>query len=150
MANNVVLVAALAHRHRRMDSRDRPRHPRGYRGGVINGGADGSGHGRSAVCVVGTAVATLGWAGAIVLTRSVSIAAAGGILAGGAVADRVAPALWPSVDGVPNPPVADDVAFNLADVAVALGLALVIYRRRLAARNRDRLGEPVRLSRSAT
>ena len=99
-------------------------------------------HGRSMFYLVGTAAATFAWGGAIVLTRSVSIAAAGGILAGGAAGNLVALAIW---DGVPNPLVAGDVAFNLADMAVAIGLLLVLATTiAFAGRNRARLHERVR------
>ena len=100
-------------------------------------------HGRSSLYVVGTAAATLVWAWAIVLTRSLSIAAAGGVLAGGATANVASLALW---DGIPNPLTARDVAFNVADLAVALGLLLVLATTAgFAARNRSRLHEHVPL-----
>jgi lipoprotein signal peptidase len=103
-------------------------------------------HERSLAYVMAVgAVASL-WAAAIVLTRSVSIALAGGVLAGGAAANVVSLALWPSVPGVPNPLLAGDVAFNVADLAVAAGVVLLLAAAALfAVRNRARLGEPVRL-----
>jgi lipoprotein signal peptidase len=98
-----------------------------------------------AYVAVVSAVAGL-WAGAIVLTRSISIALAGGVLAGGAVGNVVSLALWPSVPGVPNPLLAGDFAFNLGDLAVAAGVVLLLVAATLfAARNRERLREPVRL-----
>jgi lipoprotein signal peptidase len=111
--------------------------------------ADGDGavfaHPRSALYVLGVAVVSALWVGAILLTRSTSIAAAGGVLAGGAVGNVASLALWPSVIGVPNPLIAGDVAFNVADVAVAAGLVLVLAATCVhAARNRERLREPVR------
>ena len=112
---------------------------------------DGAGivpHPRSALYVTGIALASALWAGTIVLTRSASIAAAGGIVAGGAAGNLASLALWPSVDGVPNPLVAGGIAFNIADVAVAVGLPLILVTALLfAADNRARLGEPVRLRR---
>jgi hypothetical protein len=100
-------------------------------------------HGRSGFYVFGTAVATLAWASAIVLTRSLSIAAAGGILTGGAAANLASLALW---NGIPNPLTLGDLAFNVADVAVAVGLTLVLLTTaHFAARNRARLREPVPL-----
>ena len=103
-------------------------------------------HGRSALYVVGIAGATLLWAAAIVLTRSALLAFAGGVLAGGAAANLASLALWPSVDGVPNPLVAGDVAFNAADLTVGAGFLLVLATTTVfAARNRERLREPVRL-----
>jgi lipoprotein signal peptidase len=103
-------------------------------------------HPRSAIYVLGIAVASAVWAGAILLTRSVSIALGGGVLAGGAAGNLASLALWPAVPGVPNPIVAGGLAFNLADLAVAVGLALVLCATTVfAARNRERLREPVRL-----
>jgi lipoprotein signal peptidase len=103
-------------------------------------------HDRSLLYVVGVAVASLLWAGAIALTRSVSIAVAGGILAGGALGNLASLVLWPSVPGVPNPLVAGDVAFNTADLAVLTGLTLVLGTTGVfAARNRERLRQPVRV-----
>ncbi len=102
-------------------------------------------HDRSAFYVVGVAIAATAWAGAIALTRSVSIAVGGGVLAGGAVGNLTSLALWPSLVGVPNPLVAGDIAFNVADVAVAAGLVLVLAATCVhAARNRERLRDPVR------
>ena len=103
-------------------------------------------HGRSGLYVVGIAGVTLMWAAAIVLTRSVAIALAGGILAGGAAGNLVSLTLWPSVPGVPNPLLAGDFAFNAADLAVAAGAALLLAAAAVfAVRNRERLREPVRL-----
>jgi lipoprotein signal peptidase len=103
-------------------------------------------HPRSALYLIGLTAASALWAVAVVLTRSPSIAAAGGVLAGGAVGNLVSLALWPSVPGVPNPLVAGGVAFNLADLAVAAGLMLVIATTAVfATHNRERLHEPVRL-----
>jgi hypothetical protein len=100
-------------------------------------------HERSAFYVLATAAVTLLWAGAIVFTRSTSIAAAGGVLTGGVAANLAALAIW---DGVPNPLLAGDLAFNVADVAVAIGLLLVLATTvGFAARNRARLHERVRI-----
>ena len=112
---------------------------------ILERGAAVPAHDRSATYVVGIAVAATAWAGAIVLTRSASIALGGGVLAGGAAGNLVSLALWPSLGGVPNPLVAGNVAFNVADVAVAAGLVLVLAATCVhAARNRERLREPVR------
>ena len=112
---------------------------------ITDRGAGVLAHDRSALYVVGVAVAATAWAWAIALTRSVSIALGGGVLAGGAVGNLASLALWPSLAGVPNPLVAGDVAFNVADVAVAAGLVLVLAATGMhAARNRERLREPVR------
>jgi lipoprotein signal peptidase len=86
------------------------------------------------------------WAAAILLTRSLSIALAGGVFLGGAAGNVASLALWPSVDGVPNPLLAGDLAFNMADVAVVIGLLLVLATTvGFAARNRARLHERVRI-----
>jgi lipoprotein signal peptidase len=103
-------------------------------------------HPRSALYAFGVASVSALWAAAILLTRSASIALGGGVFLGGAAGNVASLALWPGADGVPNPLVARDVAFNLADVAVALGLALVLVGAVVfAAQNRTRLSEPVRL-----
>jgi lipoprotein signal peptidase len=103
-------------------------------------------HPRSAFYALGVVTVSGLWAAAILLTRSASIAFGGGVFVGGAAGNVASLALWPSVDGVPNPLVARDVAFNLADVAVVLGLALVLVGAAVFAMgNRGRLGEPVRL-----
>jgi hypothetical protein len=116
--------------------------------GLAIANADGGtiAHERSALYVAGVAAASVLWAGAIVLTRSTSIAVAGGVLAGGALGNLAALALWPSLPGVPDPLVAAGVAYSPADVAVAVGLVLVLATTAVfAARNRARLREPVRL-----
>jgi lipoprotein signal peptidase len=103
-------------------------------------------HPRSALYAVGVAAISALWAAAILLTRSASIALGGGVFLGGAAGNVASLALWPAAEGVPNPLVAGEVAFNLADMAVVLGLVLVLAATtRFAARNRARLGEPVRL-----
>jgi lipoprotein signal peptidase len=103
-------------------------------------------HPRTTLYAVAVAAVSALWAAAILLTRSASIALGGGIFLGGAAGNIGSLALWPAVDGVPNPLVAGDIAFNLADMAVVLGLALVLATTiRFAARNRGSLGEPVRL-----
>jgi lipoprotein signal peptidase len=103
-------------------------------------------HPRSALYAVGVAAVSALWAAGILLTRSASIALGGGIFLGGAVGNIASLALWPGVEGIPNPLIARNVAFNLADMAVALGLVLLLATTtRFAARNRERLGEPVRL-----
>jgi lipoprotein signal peptidase len=103
-------------------------------------------HPRSMLYVVGVALASSIWAGAILLTRSVSIAVGGGILLGGAAGNLASLALFPGLDGVPNPLAAGEIAFNLADASVAVGVALVVGSSVVfAGRNRERLHEPVRL-----
>ena len=74
-----------------------------------------------------------------VRSRVVSLGA--GIAAGGALATLAAGATW---SGVPDPLVRGGVAFNLADLAIVLGDALLIGGAlRHAVRNRDRLRESV-------
>lgn len=103
-------------------------------------------HPRSALYALGVAVLSTVWVGAILLTRSASIALAGGVLAGGAAGNVVSLVLWPSVLGVPNPLIAGGFAFNLADLAVGAGAVLLLATTAaFAAHNRERLREPVRL-----
>ena len=81
-------------------------------------------HDRQTRYVAAGAVLSLGWAGAIALTRSSSIAFAGGVVLGGAAGNLVSFALWPSLSGVPDPILAGGlVAFSLGDVAVVAGFA---------------------------
>ena len=101
-------------------------------------------HARPTFYVAGLAVAAPVWAGAIMRTRSASIAIAGGIVLGGALGNLASIALWPSLAGVPDPLVAGGVAFNLADVAVAVGFVLLLPAILVfAVQNRQRLFEPV-------
>lgn len=73
-------------------------------------------------------------------SRAVSLGAGGA--AGGALATPLAAVVWRG--GVPNPLVRGDVAFNVADVAIAGGVALLIGGAMLHAwRNRALLREPV-------
>ena len=73
---------------------------------------------------------------------SLAVTVGAGIAAGGALATLVAGIAWR--DGVPNPLVAGGVAFNLADIAIVIGDALLIGGALLHAfRHRDRLGAPV-------
>ncbi len=104
------------------------------------------GHERPVGYIAAGATAATIWAIAIVLARSIPIAVAGGIAVGGAVANLTSLALWPSFAGVPDPLVAGRIAFNVADVAVAVGLVLVVATTLVfAVRNRSRLREPVRV-----
>ena len=100
-------------------------------------------HSRGIVYVLVVLVFAAVWTVAILATRSLSIAMGGGVLAGGALGNLTSLALWP---GVPNPIVLEPVAFNLADIFVLSGFLLtacatLIY----AARNRERLSQPVQL-----
>jgi lipoprotein signal peptidase len=65
-----------------------------------------------------------------------------GLAAGGALATVVCGLAWRG--GVPNPLTRGDVAFNLADLAIGLGVVLLIGGSLLHAwANRGRLHEPV-------
>jgi lipoprotein signal peptidase len=101
-------------------------------------------HDRSALYGAGVASASVVWAWAVSLTHSSSIAVAGGVMLGGAAGNLVSIALWPSLPGVPDPIVTGSVAFNIADVAVVVGLASLFPATLVfAVRNRERLFEPL-------
>jgi lipoprotein signal peptidase len=101
-------------------------------------------HERSGLYVLGVAAASVLWAGAIARLESASIALAGGLVLGGAVGNLTSIALWPSLSGVPDPIVAGGFAFNMADVAVGLGVVLLFPTSVVfAVRSRARLSEPV-------
>jgi lipoprotein signal peptidase len=105
-------------------------------------GADGAMlHERSPTYVVVVLTGSVLWAAAILLTRSVAMAAAGGLLLGGAAGNLLSLAFWP---GVPNPIVVSPIAFNLADTFVVVGFGLVCATALgLAASNKDALGQPI-------
>jgi lipoprotein signal peptidase len=74
--------------------------------------------------------------------RSSGVVLGSGIAAGGALATFVSGLAWRG--GVPDPLVRGGIAFNLADVAIALGDALLLVAALLYAwMNRARLREPV-------
>ena len=101
-------------------------------------------HDRPVTYVVAGAALTLAWAGAIALTRSAVIAVPGGVVLGGAAGNLLSFALWPSLPGVPDPIVAGGLAFSLGDVAVGIGLMLLIPATLVfTRRNRGRLFEPI-------
>jgi hypothetical protein len=101
-------------------------------------------HDRPTLYVVGVAAAALVWAVALARARSASIVIAGGVVLGGAAGNLVSIALWPSLAGVPDPIVAGGVAFNVADVAVAIGFVLLLPATALfGLKNRERLFDPV-------
>ena len=71
-----------------------------------------------------------------------SFAAAGGVAAAGALGNLVSALVWR--DGVPNPIVVGQLAFNLADLFALLGAAaLVVGAAAFALRHPDLLREPV-------
>ena len=98
-------------------------------------------HPRSATYVVVVITLATAWVAAILAARSLALAIAGGVVAGGALANLASLVLW---TGVPNPIVVGPIAFNLADVLVVAGfvvVALVVLM--LAIGRQDRLREPV-------
>jgi len=104
------------------------------------------GHERSVAYVVAGIAATIMWAAAIVLVGSLPLAVAGGIAVGGAMGNLSSLLLFPSFRGVPDPLVVGRLAFNLGDVAVVIGLCLVVSTTIVVAvQNRARLREPVRV-----
>jgi lipoprotein signal peptidase len=73
--------------------------------------------------------------------RSAGVVLGAGIAAGGALATLVSGLAW---NGVPDPLLRDGIAFNLADVAIAAGDALLLVAALAHAwTNRARLREPV-------
>jgi lipoprotein signal peptidase len=101
-------------------------------------------HPRSPVYVVVVLGLAAAWAVTILATQSLSLALAGGVLAGGALGNLTSLAFWP---GVPNPIELEPIAFNLADLFVISGFLLTSAAALVfAARNRERLYEPVGLS----
>jgi lipoprotein signal peptidase len=106
-------------------------------------------HERSAAYVLGVAIGALAWCAALVATRSLALALAGGLLLGGAMGNAISWALWPDYAGTPNPFFLGDeelgIAFNVADVFVVASVFVVLPIAIVAfvVRNRDRLGERV-------
>jgi lipoprotein signal peptidase len=100
-------------------------------------------HQRSALYLVLVLSVCLVWSALIVLTRSVAVAAAGGLVLGGTAGNVLSLAFWP---GVPDPIVVEPIAFNLADAFVLTGFCLVCAAAvAVAAANPERLREPLRL-----
>jgi hypothetical protein len=115
------------------------------RGGLVVG------HERSPAYMVGVIVLLALWATAILFSGSRSIALGGGVLVGGAVGNVASLLLWPSFPGVPDALMAGGVAFSVGDVAVAVGLVLVVVATgAFAVRNRARLREPVAFAAGAS
>jgi lipoprotein signal peptidase len=81
-------------------------------------------HPRSAGALVLMAVLAALVLGVVPRVRSTSAALGGGLAAGGALAMLVSGLVWRA--GVPDPFVRGDYAFNLADVAILLGDAMLL------------------------
>jgi lipoprotein signal peptidase len=74
--------------------------------------------------------------------QSLPVALGAGVAAGGSLGTLVSGIAWS--DGVPNPIMRGGIAFNLADVAIAVGDALLLTAALVHAwRNRQRLREPI-------
>jgi lipoprotein signal peptidase len=100
-------------------------------------------HERSSLYVVVVVAGCAAWSALIVLTRSVALSAAGGLVVGGAAGNVLSLALWP---GIPDAIVLEPLAFNLADGFVLVGFALVCATALAVAVARpERLREPLRL-----
>ena len=99
-------------------------------------------HARSPVALVGAGALAAGLLFLVPKARSLAMSLGAGIAAGGAAATLVVGLAWR--DGVPNPLVRGGIAFNVADLAIAGGDALLIAAAMWHAwRQRDRLYEPV-------
>ena len=99
-------------------------------------------HARSPVALAGAGALAAGLLFLVPRAHSLAMSLGAGIAAGGAAATLVAGLAWR--DGVPNPLVRGGLAFNLADVAIASGDALLIAAAMWHAwRQRDRLYEPI-------
>jgi lipoprotein signal peptidase len=104
-------------------------------------------HPRSAAALVLMAAVTAGLLTVVPRIPSWPVAAGAGLAAGGAVGNLVSGILWWG-SGVPDPLVvraaAGGIAFNLADVFVLVGDALLLTSATVhALRNRGRLRQPV-------
>ena len=101
-------------------------------------------HDRPLRYVVAGAALTLGWAGAIALSRSAVLAVPGGVVLGGAAGNLMSFVLWPSLAGVPDTIVVGGLAFSIGDIAVGIGLLLLVPAGLIfARRNRGRLFDPL-------
>lgn len=99
-------------------------------------------HARSPVGLAGAGALAVALLLLVPRARSLAMSLGAGIAAGGAAATLVAGAAWPA--GVPNPLVRGGIAFNVADVAIAGGDALLVGAALLHAwRRRDNLFEAV-------
>src|SRR6266516_863399 len=99
-------------------------------------------HPRPLVLLVGAGVLAVALLTLAPRVRSLAITLGAGVAAGGALAMLVSGLAFS--DGVPNPIVRDGIAFNLADVAIAVGDALLVSGALVHAwTNRAGLREPI-------
>ena len=99
-------------------------------------------HARSPVTLAGAGLLAAALLVLVPRARSAAMSLGAGIAAGGAAATLVTGAAWR--DGVPNPLVHGGIAFNIADLAIGAGDALLLGAALWQAwRRRDRLFEPV-------
>lgn len=99
-------------------------------------------HARSPLALAGAGALAVALLVLVPRARSLGMSLGAGIAAGGAAATLVAGAAWRG--GVPNPLVRGGLAFNVADVAIAAGDALLIASALVHAwRHRERLFEPL-------
>lgn len=99
-------------------------------------------HARSPLGLAGAGLLAAALLVLVPRARSLSMSLGAGIAAGGAAATLVAGVAWR--DGVPNPLVRGGIAFNVADLAIAAGDALLLGAALLHAwRNRAQLTQPI-------
>jgi hypothetical protein len=99
-------------------------------------------HARSPVALAGAGALAAGLLFLVPRARSLAMSLGAGVAAGGAAATLVAGVAWR--DGVPNPLVRGGIAFNLADLAIGVGDAMLIAAAMWHAwRQRDRLYQPI-------
>lgn len=99
-------------------------------------------HARSPLGLAGAGLLAVALLVLVPRARSAAMSLGAGIAAGGSVATVVAGAAWRG--GVPNPLVRGGIAFNVADLAIAAGDALLLGAALLHAwRNRARLTQPI-------
>ena len=82
------------------------------------------GHPRSAVFVAGAVLLTLAIVAFVPRVPSRALSVAGGVAAAGALGNLVSALAWRG--GVPNPIVAGNIAFNIADVCAVVGAASLV------------------------
>jgi lipoprotein signal peptidase len=99
-------------------------------------------HARSPLGLAGAGLLAVALLVLVPRARSLAMSLGAGIAAGGAAATLVAGAAWRG--GVPNPLVRGGIAFNLADLAITAGDALLIAAAlHYGWQNRARLTQPI-------